>query len=110
MIKVEVIEKFNLKDFDKIKDSLVRKSIDVEGQLFVGDTFECTRQMADYLLGDNSVNRAVVKVIEVECVKDAVFVEKKTTSDSVQDTEDTKTTTDAIKVVASRPIKKNKKK
>ena len=109
MIKVEVIEKFNLKDFDKIKDTLVRKSIDVEGQLFVGDTFECTRQMADYLLGENPLNKAVVRVIEVEPIKDAVFVEKKTTSDSVQDTEDIKTTTDAIKVVASRKPKNKKK-
>lgn len=95
MIKVEVIEKFNLKNFDEIKDTLKRKAIDVEGQLFVGDTFECSRTMADYLLGDNPVHRAVVRIIEIEPVKDAVFTEKKST--------------DAVKVVASRPSKNKKK-
>ena len=110
MIKVEVIEKFNFKDYDKIKDSLIRKSIAIEGQLFVGDTFECDKKTADYLLGENPLNKAVVRVIEVEPIKDATFIEKETTTDSIQEVEETKTTTDAIKVVASRPSKKSKKK
>lgn len=110
MIKVEVIEKFNFKDFDKIKDSLVRKSVAIEGQLFVGDTFECDKKTADYLLGENQYKKAVVRVIEVEPIKDATFTEKETTTDSVQKVEEPKTTTDAIKVVASRPSKKSKKK
>ena len=66
MIRVEVIEQFTLKDYEKIKDSIKRKSIDVQGTLFIGDTFECTKEMADYLMGNNKNGDVVVKVIEVE--------------------------------------------
>ena len=65
MIKVEVIEKFSLKEFNKIQN-IARASIDEMGKLFVGDTFDCDEDMAKYLLGDNPLGRAVVKVIEVE--------------------------------------------
>lgn len=65
MIKCEVIEKFDLKDFDKLKN-IQRKSLDVKGSLFVGDTFECDKNMVDYLTGNNALNKVVVKVIEVE--------------------------------------------
>lgn len=65
MIKVEVIEKFSLKDFDKIQN-VKRTSVDEKGKLFVGDTFECDEEMAKYLLGDNPLKRAVIKIIEVE--------------------------------------------
>lgn len=66
MIRVEVIEQFTLKDYEKIKDSIKRKSIDVQGTLFIGDTFECTKEMVDYLMGGNEYKKVVVKVIEVE--------------------------------------------
>ena len=66
MIRVEVIEQFNFKDYDKIKDTIKRKSIDVKGTLFIGDTFECDEDMIKYLTGDNPLNKTVVKVIEVE--------------------------------------------
>lgn len=65
MIKCEVIEKFDLKDFDKLKN-IQRKSLDVKGSLFVGDTFECDKNMVDYLTGNNALNKVVVKVIEVK--------------------------------------------
>lgn len=65
MIKCEVIEKFDLKDFDKLKN-IQRKNLDVKGSLFVGDTFECNEKMVDYLTGNNVLNKKVVKVIEVE--------------------------------------------
>ena len=65
MIKVEVIEKFSLKEFNKIQN-VKRTSVDEKGKLFVGDTFECDEEMAKYLLGDNPLKRAVVKIIEVE--------------------------------------------
>lgn len=66
MIRVEVIEQFTLKDFEKIKDSIKRKSIDVKGTLFIGDTFECDEDMVKYLTGNNEQGKTVVKVIEVE--------------------------------------------
>lgn len=80
MIKVEVIEEFTFKDFYKIKDSLVRKSREKEGYLYVGDTFECDEDMMKYLTGDNVLKKVVVKVIEVipESVVEEVKEEKKT--------------------------------
>lgn len=65
MIKCEVVEKFTLKDFEKLKN-IKRKNVDTKGTLYVGDEFECSKEMADYLTGNNTLNKAVVKVIEVE--------------------------------------------
>ena len=65
MIRVEVIEQFTLKDFYKL-NNIKRKSIDVKGTLFVGDTFECDKKMCDYLTGANEKGKVVVKVIEIE--------------------------------------------
>lgn len=77
MIKCEVIEDFSLREFAKLTN-IVRKARNVQGKLFVGDTFECTENMADYLTGNNPLNKAVVKVIEIEQpkVKDAKIIEK----------------------------------
>ena len=65
MIKVEVIEKFTLADYKKLKNVkkvVVRK----ENEFSVGDTFECDKEMADYLTGNNAFKKEVVKVIEVK--------------------------------------------
>lgn len=64
MIKVEVTEKFTLERFDKIKN-LIRKGTDIKGKLYVGDTFECDSEMAEYLTGKNALKKVVVKIIEV---------------------------------------------
>ena len=63
MIKVEAITQFTLKDYDKI-NNIKRKSVDKEGMLYVGDTFECSKEMAEYLTGKNEKCKVVVKVIE----------------------------------------------
>lgn len=65
MIKLEAIESFTLSRYNEIKN-MQRKSIDTEGRLYEGDIFECEKELADYLLGNNAIHRAVVKVIEVE--------------------------------------------
>lgn len=78
MIKVEVIERFNLGAFDELKN-IKRINSDVKGQLFVGDTFECTKEMADYLLGENKLKKSFVKVIEV--------IPKKTQIKKVEETD-----------------------
>ena len=77
MIKVKVIEDFTLQGFDKLKN-IIRKGKEQEGKLFIGDIFECDEKMADYLTGNNSINRAVVKVIEV--IPEKENTEKKTTT------------------------------
>lgn len=64
MIKVEVIENFTLEDYNKLKN--VKKVISrKENEFGVRDTFECDEKMADYLTGNNALNKVVVKVIEV---------------------------------------------
>ena len=64
MIKVEVIENFTLEDYNKLKN--VKKVISrKENEFGVRDTFECDEKMADYLTGNNTLNKVVVKVIEV---------------------------------------------
>lgn len=65
MIKCEVIENFTLEKFNQLEN--VKKVEIRKGNEFgVGDTFECTEKMADYLTGNNALNKIVVKVIEVE--------------------------------------------
>lgn len=64
-IKVETIKPFTYSEFDKIKDSIVRKGIDTPGQLNVGDIFVCDKETAEYLTGKNERGNVVVRVIEV---------------------------------------------
>lgn len=74
MIKCIVTEDFTLKDFAKLKN-ITRKARNVEGKLFIGDSFECDETMADYLTGNNPLNKKVVEVVEVK-IKEAKIVEK----------------------------------
>ena len=65
MIKCEVIENFTLEKFNQLEN--VKKVETRKGNEFgVGDVFECTEKMADYLTGNNALNKTVVKVIEVK--------------------------------------------
>lgn len=65
MVKCKVIKQFKLKEFSKLQN-IKRKSIDRKGELFEGDTFECSKKMAKYLLGDNKEKVKVVKILEVK--------------------------------------------
>jgi len=64
VVRCEVIEKFTLGEFDKLKN-LKRKSLDTKGTLYVGDTFECDDKMAKYLTGGNALKKVVIKVLEI---------------------------------------------
>ena len=78
MIKVEVIGKFTLEDYKKLKN--VKKVTNrKENEFDVKDTFECDEKMVDYLTGNNALNKVVVKVIEVKPEK--VTVEKSAKDD-----------------------------
>lgn len=68
MIKCEVIEQFTLNDYQKLSN--VNKKVDTDNNFFtIGDTFECDKQMADYLTGKNAKGKTVVKILQVEPVK-----------------------------------------
>lgn len=64
MIKVQAIRQFTLSDYDKIKDTLQRKTINRDGTIFEDDIFECDETMAKYLMGNNDNGVIVVKILE----------------------------------------------
>jgi len=65
MIKLEALESFRLQRFNEVKN-LVRAGKEEKGFINKNDTFECEKDLADYLLGANSLKKPVVKIIEVE--------------------------------------------
>ena len=81
MICCEVIKDFTLEKFGEL-ENIKRKKIDTKGKLYIGDTFECTKEMADYLLGKNDKNIVVVKVIEVIPEKNNNTIEMEVSFDS----------------------------
>ena len=64
MIKVQALQEFTYGNFDKITN-LVRHDNNKtqHGRLYAKDTFECTKEMADYLTG--KCGYTLVKIIEV---------------------------------------------
>ncbi len=71
MIKLEALESFRLQRFNELKN-LVRAGKEEKGFVNKGDTFECEKDLADYLLGSNPLKKPVAKVIEVK-VKEPEF-------------------------------------
>lgn len=65
MIKVEAIKDFKLARYDELKNIVRKSGIEEKGLLKAGDTFECTKELCDYLMGDNAKKEVVVKVIEI---------------------------------------------
>lgn len=63
-IKCEAIIEFTLSKFNEITN-IIRKNASKEGMLYKGDIFECTKEMAKYLTGENDKKRVVVRIIEV---------------------------------------------
>lgn len=63
MIKCEAIQEFTLGRFNELQN--VQRQIDTGNKLSVGDTFECSEELAEYLLGKNPKDFVAVKVIEV---------------------------------------------
>ena len=68
MIKMVVLQNFTLGRFDELKN-LTRAKVSKKGVLYVGDTFECEKELADYLLEPDANGRVLVKVIEVTPAK-----------------------------------------
>ena len=94
MVRVEATENFTLEAFDELKN-LERKSGGVKGQLNTGDTFDCTEEMAKYLMGENKLNKVVVKVIEVKPEKETEPVKE------VQEVVEDEVSEEVVQAVAS---------
>ena len=61
-----IIDTFTYKDFDKLKNvKRINGDRNEKGHLYLGDTFECSKSIADYLLGDNNLKKCVIEVIEI---------------------------------------------
>ena len=70
MYKVKVIENFTLKDYISIKNvEMNGEKYPVEttengAKFLVGETFECDKEMLEYLTGGNKLGKNFVEVIE----------------------------------------------
>ena len=65
MIKCEVIKDFTIAKYNELVN-IEGRGANIKGKLFVGDTFECSKEMCDYLMGNNAKGEVVVKVVEIE--------------------------------------------
>lgn len=95
MIKCEVIKEFTLERFDELKN-IQRKRIDSKGKLYVGDTFECDKNLAEYLTGKNEKGKVVVKVIET-------IPEEKPIIETKQEIKQEEVTEEVVKVIEIEP-------
>lgn len=116
MIKCKVIKDFSLKKFDELKNLERYNKVKKEnGQLYENDTFECTKEMAEYLTGNNPVNEVVVEIIEVEPVKeekkknDVIENEFEIRSEEVKELVDERIK-EAEEIIKPKSNKKKKKK
>lgn len=66
MVKVIVLREFTLGKFNELKN-LVRHNPDKneDGRLYEQDEFECDKEMAEYLTGNNAYKQEFVKIIEI---------------------------------------------
>ena len=93
MKKCEVISYFTLKKFDELEDikRADEKNINKKGELYAGDTFKCSNEMASYLMGNNDRGMIVVKVIEdMKEEKDVTEIEFDVRSKEVKELVDDK--------------------
>ena len=95
MIRCKAISQFTLGRFNELKN-LKRKGAEVPGTLFVGDEFECEKDLADYLNSGNAKGKTVVQILEI--------------IPEVEETKEEIATAGYCEVIEEKPIKKSKKK
>ena len=64
VIKAQAIVDFKFSRFKEI-NIISRKMEQKEGKLFEGDIFTCNVEIANYLIGNNSLNQKVINIIEI---------------------------------------------
>lgn len=76
-VRVKVKEPFTLERFDELEE-LVRANPQnaKEGELYVGDIFLCTKEMADYLFGNNKYKKSFLEERPLEVIPDEQPKEK----------------------------------
>lgn len=87
MIKMIVLQNFTLGKFDELKN-IVRVDKDKKGVLYKGDTFECEKELADYLLEPDARGNVLVQVIEVTPKKPTRRNTKNTKKETLTKVED----------------------
>lgn len=102
MIKCEAIKQFTLERFDELRN-IKRNSIDKKGTLYIGDTFECDEELANYLMGNNTKGEKVVRIIEVEPKKETITVKNITLGDG-------NVKNSSYTVMAKKTVKRSKSK
>ena len=66
MIKAKALVEFTLKKFNELKNiERANKENDEKGKIYAGDIFECSKDIADYLLGGNDKKAIVIELIGV---------------------------------------------
>ena len=104
MIKLQATEDFSLARFNEIKDLERHSNKDDKGMIYKDDVLMCEKELADYLCGNNPLNRAVVKILEIEPIMNSTITYK----NDIPKTQglDVKTT---YKSITKKKNKKNKK-
>ena len=81
MVKVIVLDNFHLDKFKKLKNiERADVSKNSEGYLYKGDTFECSEDIAEYLMNTeghrNPANKIFVSRVPLEVIPKDMAVEK----------------------------------
>lgn len=104
MIKLQALENFTLERFNEIQD-IERDGKEQKNWINKNDIFKCSKDLADYLLGENPLKRPVVKVIEVEPIK----IKKELVKPLEEAPKEDKLTKEEIKHYTSKKKKSSKK-
>ena len=64
MIKAKAIGEFTLQRFSEL-ENIKRRNLVEEGKIFIGDTFECSEELAEYLNGKNPIEKSFIDIIEI---------------------------------------------
>lgn len=77
MIRCKVIRDFTYMPATRFKELKITKRTkkDTIGKLYIGDIFECSYEVAEYLAGKNTKKDKVVRIIEV-CPDSSIFKNK----------------------------------
>ena len=66
MVKAQALQDFSLGRFDELKNmERANQFRNANGQVYTNDIFECSNELAEYLLGANDSKITVIKVLEV---------------------------------------------